>query len=135
MLRAPQSMLGQLIAYAIGGGAMTLFHAAVYWLLAEPADVEPYIANSIAAIAAGLAGYVLHSKWTFGHGDRQVGAGASLLRYAIVSLLCFALNSFWVWLVVKHLGRSVAESIVPMILVTPWLAFALNRFWTFRAKG
>lgn len=134
MLKAPQSMFGQLIAYVIGGGAMTVFHAAVYWLLAEPAQMEPYLANSLAAIAAGLAGFTLHSKWTFGHGERQIGAGTSLLRYAIVSLLCFALNSFWVWLVVKNMGRSVAESIIPMILVTPWLAFALNRFWTFKPK-
>ncbi len=134
MLKAPQSMLGQLIAYAIGGGAMTVFHAGIYWLLAEPAQMEPYLANSLAAIAAGLAGFMLHSKWTFSHGERQIGAGTSLFRYAVVSLLCFALNSFWVWLLVKSMGRSVGESIIPMILVTPWLAFALNRFWTFKPK-
>jgi putative flippase GtrA len=131
-MRAPQTMMGQIVAYAIGGGAMTLFHAAVYWMLAEPAGIDPFFANSLAAVAAGLTGFMLHSKWTFGHGERQSGAAASLFRYTAVSVLCFALNSFWVWLVVTFMGRSVAESIVPMILVTPWLAFALNRFWTFR---
>jgi hypothetical protein len=48
-----------------------------------------------------------------------------------VSLLTFALNSFWVWLFVRHLALGVTLSILPMVLVTPWLGFVLNRWWTF----
>jgi putative flippase GtrA len=132
MIRIPKTLFGQILAYAVGGGAVTLFHSATYWVLAQPLHVEPYVANSIAAIFAGLVGYILHSRFTFGHGRSDGGEARSFGRYVLVSLLCYGLNSVWVWLVVKHMGMSVATSIIPMILVTPWLGFALNRFWAFR---
>jgi putative flippase GtrA len=125
-------MIGQIAAYVVGGGAMTLLHSATYWALAEIAEIEPYVANSLAAIVAGLAGYVLHSNWTFGHGKTANNKATTFGRYAIVSLLCYFLNSFWVWLVVKQWSFSVIASIIPMILITPWLGFALNRLWTFK---
>ncbi len=128
----PQTMIGQIVAYVVGGGAMTLLHSAVYWLLAEIASIEPYVANSLAALAAGIAGYFLHSSWTFGHGKAESQSASTFWRYAVVSLLCYGLNSVWVWLVVKEWKLSVAASLVPMVLVTPWLGFALNRLWTFR---
>lgn len=130
MISAPKTLLGQIAAYAVGGGAVTLLHSLTYWLLAEPARVDPYLANSIAAIVAGVAGYMLHSRWTFGHTNTAGGAGA-MLRYVVVSAICYALNSAWVWLFVQRLGLGVTLSIVPMILVTPWAGFALNRWWTF----
>jgi putative flippase GtrA len=132
MIDAPRSLFGQLLAYAVGGGAVTALHSASYWAMADLAQIEPYLANSIAAILAGLVGYVLHSRFTFGHGREVGGEARSFARYVIVSLLCYGLNSVWVWMVVKQWGMSVATSIIPMILVTPWLGFALNRFWAFR---
>lgn len=110
---------------------MTLLHSALYWAMAEPARIEPYLANTLAAIIVGVTGYVLHSRWTFGHTNDSGGGIRIQGRYVIVSLLCYLLNSFWVWLVVGRLDMSVTVSLVPMVLVTPWLAFALNRFWTF----
>jgi putative flippase GtrA len=132
MVDAPRSLFGQLLAYALGGGAMTALHSLSYWLMAEPLGVEPYVANSLAAVLAGLAGYALHSRFTFGHERDTGGEARAFGRYVIVSILCYLLNSFWVWLVVKQWGMSVAASIVPMILLTPWLGFVLNRFWAFR---
>lgn len=132
MVDAPRSLPGQLLAYALGGGAMTALHSASYWVMAEPLGVEPYVANSLAAVVAGLAGYILHSRFTFGHGRDESAEAKSFGRYLVVSVLCYLLNSFWVWLVVKQWNMSVAASIVPMILATPWLGFVLNRFWAFR---
>ena len=131
MIPVPKSLIGQILAYAVGGGAMTLLHSVSYWVMAEPGGVDPYIANTLAAIIAGVAGYVLHSRWTFGHTNNSGGGAQATLRYIAVSLLCYVLNSVWVWLVVDWLGQSVARSIVPMVLVTPWLGFVLNRYWTF----
>jgi putative flippase GtrA len=132
MMRAPTTMFGQILAYAIGGGAMTLLHSLSYWAMAEMLLMEPYLANSLAAVAAATAGYLLHSRWTFGHTAPETRGAASVARYAVVSLLAYLLNSFWVWLVVKHWGRSVGTSVLPMVVVTPWLGFVLNRFWTFK---
>jgi putative flippase GtrA len=132
MIKAPATLLGQIAAYAIGGGAMTALHSACYWGMATLGKVEPYAANSLAAIIAGIAGYYLHSRWTFGAEKRTSPTSTSFLRYVVVSLLCYVLNSFWVWLVVKHMDMSVTASLLPMILMTPWLGFALNRFWAFK---
>jgi putative flippase GtrA len=131
MIRVPKTVLGQLLAYAFGGGTVTLLHSAAYWLMATYLLIEPYLANSLAAIMAGLIGYVLHSKWTFGNQKQKPGDAGPFFRYVIVSVACYLVNSFWVWLVVKQMQQSVQLSIVPMILVTPWFGFVLNRYWAF----
>jgi putative flippase GtrA len=132
VIAAPKSLLGQVAAYAIGGGGVTALHSAAYWIIAQPLGIEPYAANSVAAIIAGVTGYLLHSRWTFGHGRAAGMDAGTVMRFIAVSLICYAINSLWVWLVVKQGGYSVALSIVPMVLVTPWAGFVLNRFWTFR---
>lgn len=131
MIPAPQTMIGQIAAYAVGGGAITLLHTMAYWVMAEPLSIDPYLANTLAAIMAGITGYLLHGRWTFGHTNDTGGGTKAQARYIVVSVLCYALNSFWVWLLVDWLDRSVTLSIVPMVLATPWLGFVLNRFWTF----
>jgi putative flippase GtrA len=132
MVEAPRSLFGQLVAYALGGSTMTAIYSATYWVLAEPLGVEPYVANTLVAIFAGFAGFMLHSRFTFGHERDQSQEALSFGRYLVAAILCYLLNSFWVWLVVKEWKMSVAASIVPMIFVTPWLGFVLNRFWAFR---
>jgi putative flippase GtrA len=131
MIGAPKTLFGQIAAYAIGGGGVTLLHSLTYWILAEPLRIDPFLANSIAAVIAGLTSYTLHSRWTFGHTNTAANSLATIVRFAVVNLIVFALNSLWVWLFVQQLGLGVRISIAPMILVTPWVAFALNRWWTF----
>lgn len=133
MIRSPRTLPGQLAAYAFGGGGITLLHSLIYWTLAEPGAVEPYLANTVAALIAGATGYLVHSRWTFGHSNDASAGVSAALRYVIVSVACYALNQFWVWLMVDQLGLSVTMSLLPMVLATPWLGFALNRWWTFRA--
>lgn len=131
MIRAPTTLVGQIAAYAVSGGAMTLLHSLSYWLMAEPLRLDPYLANTLAALVAGASGYLLHSRWTFAHTNRSGGGIGPQARYVVVSLVCYAFNSFWVWLFVHRLGFGVTLSILPMMLATPWVAFALNRWWTF----
>lgn len=132
MITAPKRLIGQIAAYAIGGGGVTALHSFAYWIMAELGRIDAYTANSIAAVIAGLAGYFLHSRWTFGHGRGSAMDAGALMRFIVVSLICFGLNSLWVWMIVKQAGYSVATSILPMVLVTPWVGFVLNRFWTFK---
>lgn len=132
MIRAPETLFGQIAAYAIGGGAITLLHSGIYWLLAEPIHIDAYLANTIAAVVASVSSYLLHSRWTFGHTNNAAKGLGAPTRFVVVQLLIYLLNSFWVWLFVEKLALGVTLSIVPMILATPWLGFVLNRWWTFR---
>lgn len=131
MIRSPKTLFGQLFAYVFSGGAMTLLHSLLYWTMAQPIGIDAYLANTISTVLVGITGYMLHSRWTFAHTNTSGGGLRAQGRYVVVSVLCYLLNSFWVWLVVDHLGLSVTLSIVPMVLATPWLAFLLNRYWTF----
>ena len=130
--RPPRTLLGQLVAYVIGGLAMTALHTATYWLLAELAGVPNQQANLAGAVVSGLCGFLLHNRYTFGHGRGDASARAALVKYAVVSAIVYAINAFWVWLVVTRLGGTTAQSAAPMVLATPWVAFALNRLWAFR---
>ena len=65
-----------------------------------------------------------------GHGrrDRLARTGG---RFLVVSLVSYALNLCWVWLLVTHFGLPKLAP-VPLVLgVTPLAVFALNRQWVF----
>lgn len=121
----------QIVRYGISGVALTLLYSAIYWTTAEPLHVHPLLANTLAFLITVAIGYVVHSRWSFrGHGsrDRPVLAYA---KFFLVNIAGYAQNSFWVWLIVQQLDLSVPLSIVPMVFITPWVAFWLNRHWTF----
>jgi putative flippase GtrA len=122
---------GQLVRYGISGAFLALFYSAVYWLLAAQAGVPALIANTIAFLVSLALGWLIHSRWSFrGHGASERG-GLAYGRYFIVNVAAYGLNSFWVWLVVLRSGGSVALSIVPILGITPWICFWINRRWTF----
>jgi putative flippase GtrA len=76
-------------------------------------------------------GYVIHSRWSFrDHGRERTHA--TKVRFVSVSLVSFALNSLWVWLLFTRLHFGRAAPIAPMVLVTPAVTFLLNRQWVFR---
>ena len=122
---------GQIVRYGISGGALVLFYSAIYWTGAALLGIPALIANTIAFLATLVLGWAIHSRWSFrGHGrrDRPMIAYS---RFLLVNLAGYALNSFWVWLIVERLQGSVTASLVPIALVTPWLSFWANRRWTF----
>lgn len=127
-----RALLGQIVRYAISGAALTGFYAVVYWLGAVAAAIAPLIANTIAFVLTSAIGYVVHSRWSFkGHGSRD-NAAKGYVRFVAVNLGGFALNSFWVWLIVERLHQNVSLPLVPICFVTPWLMFWVNRRWTFQ---
>ncbi|MEO1168694.1 MAG: GtrA family protein [Pseudomonadota bacterium] len=128
----PSSDLGrQIVRYAISGGGLTLFYSVIYWVAAVPMAIAPLIANTAAFLATVIIGFVVHSRWSFaGHGRRDRPVRASIL-FLLVNLAGFALNSFWVWLIAVHWALSPSLPLLPIIFVTPWVSFYLNRRWTF----
>src|SRR3954453_17337001 len=124
-------LIGQMWRFGLAGGIATLLNGGVYWLAAVPLQIWPLVANLLGWIAAVASGYVLHSRWSFrGHGRRD-NVVRTTGRFVVVALISLGLNSFWVWLFTAALHTTPSWPILPMVLVTPLVTFALNRRWVF----
>jgi len=126
-----RTVLGQLFRFVISGATVTALGVGVYAVVALIVRWHPQVGNVLAYLVAMATGYVMHSQWSFrGHGTERTHA--TKVRFVIVSIISYALNSFWVWLLYTHLAWGRAAPIVPMLFVTPAVTFTLNRQWVFR---
>jgi putative flippase GtrA len=126
-----RTVLAQLVRFVISGGAVTALGVAVYALVALVLRWHPQLGNFLAYVVAVTTGYVAHSRWSFrDHGGQRTHATRA--RFVLVSIISYALNSLWVWLLFTRLHLGRAAPIVPMVFVTPAVTFVLNRHWVFR---
>ena len=96
---------------------------------------HPWESPNTAAFAVNLvAGWALHSRWSFANRSASGPARTAYSRYFAVNAASYALNSIWVWTIVERLHGSVALSIIPVVTITPAFTFALNRAWIFRSR-
>ena len=126
-----RTILAQLARFVISGAFVTALGVGVYALVAIGLRWHPQLGNLLAYLVAMVTGYVMHSRWSFrDHGGRRTGG--TKVRFVIVSLVSYGLNSFWVWLIYSYAGLDRAWPIVPMLFFTPAVTFLLNRHWVFR---
>jgi putative flippase GtrA len=124
-------MAAQLTRFVISGAFVTALGVSVYALVALVLRWNPQLGNVLSYLVAMGTGYVIHSRWSFrDHGRERTHA--TKVRFVSVSLVSFALNSFWVWLLYTRLHFGRAAPIAPMVFVTPAVTFLLNRQWVFR---
>ena len=124
-------LFGQLVRFALTGGLLTVLVAGGYWLLATFFGVEPMLSLTLNFLLFTGVGYFLHSRWSFkGHGSRD-NAATRTIRFFTVNCIGFATNQFFVWLLVRQLDGPTWWPVIPIIFVTPFLTFALNRKWVF----
>lgn len=113
------------------GLAITVASAISYWVLADVAKLDANLALAIVFIVFVIIGYFAHSSVAFrGHAKNDTLA-VRLGRYAAVNTTGLIINEIFVYILVKMAGLPVWWSVAPMILVTPWLVFFLNRLWVF----
>lgn len=124
-------LLGQLARFVVSGAFVTALGVAVYAIVAFGLRWHPQLGNFLAYVVAVATGYFIHSRWSFkDHGaDRTHG---TKLRFAMVSVISYLLNTFWVWLLFTYLQLGRGAPIAPMLFVTPAVTFVLNRQWVFR---
>ncbi|MBA3897368.1 MAG: GtrA family protein [Sphingomonadaceae bacterium] len=126
-----RALAAQVLRYAITGGVVTLLGVSAYWLFVRYVGVVPLVANIAAYVTSMAFGYVAHSRFSFrGHGTRDNVAARSS-RFVLVSLVSFALNSLFVWVLTGPLHGADWWPIPAMIFVTPAVVFLLNRKWVF----
>lgn len=129
--RERRAIAAQAIRYAFAGLVITVTFSAAYWAVTELLGIDPMVSLTIVFLVFTAISYFTHGAFSFrGHGarDRQHVRAS---RFLIVNIIGFMLNQFFVWLLVKHLGGPTWWPIVPFILVTPWVTFALHRRWVF----
>ena len=130
LLRKPGAR--QLLRYAFAGLCVTQFAAAIYSLLVLYSGVKPLNANVVSTACGLVAGYVVHSRWSFA-GGTAVGEHSKIVRFLVTSFIAFLVNSAWVWLLVSVLNLPPLAPVPLMMVATPWVSFLLNRHWVFRA--
>lgn len=131
MNRERIALLGQLVRYAITGVLASVVNIGIYHGLVKLAAFDPNLAWTIGFVGAAATGYIVHGQWSFrGHGGRDQ-QGRRIFRFAIVSLVSFALNSFWVWWLVQYMDLPIWAPYPLALCVTPILVFWLNRQWVF----
>jgi putative flippase GtrA len=117
--------------YALAGLVITILFSAAYWIITELAGVDPMLSLTLVFVVFTGVSYVIHAAFSFrGYGSRD-RHHVRLTRFLVANLTGFALNQFFVWLLVKRLDGPSWWPIVPFILVTPWVTFALHRRWVF----
>ena len=127
----PGGVLGQLIRFGIAGGIATGLYTIVYSPLAGFKITSEQVANICGYLVAMLSGYLLHSKWSFRGHNAEVKQTS--WRFFLVSLVSFALNSCFVWILTDDamLAGPWWWPLIPILFVTPLVTFALNRIWVF----
>jgi putative flippase GtrA len=127
-----RAALLQLGRYGVIGLAITLLGQAIYLGLADHAGVSPMVAIAVAWIVGVAVGYFAHGWISFrGHGERDDHAQTGA-RFVGVNLAGYAMNSFWVWLLVEMMAGPTWWPVVPNIVLTPLITYFLHRHWTFR---
>ena len=123
--------LGQLVRFLVSGGIVTALGVGVYAVVAVGLHWHPQFGNVLAYLTAASTGYVLHSRWSFrGHGAERTHGTVG--KFLTVSLVSYAFNSFWVWLLTAYFQLNPEWPILPMLFVTPLVTFTLNRQWVFK---
>jgi putative flippase GtrA len=126
-----RTVVAQLARFVVSGALVTGLGVAVYAIVALVLRWNPQLGNFLAYVVAMAAGYVMHSRWSFrDHGAKRTHS--TKVRFLVVSLVSYALNTFWVWLLYSKLQLGRAAPIAPMLFVTPAVTFFLNRQWVFR---
>ena len=126
-------MLGQLIRFGIAGGISTVIYSAVYLPLSAHVFTHAHavFAVPIAFAVAVIAGFFLHSAWSFrGHGTRD-RSGRQHGKFLIVQGFGLALNALFTWVLTGPLHQPNWVPLIPVVIVTPLATFALNRQWVF----
>ncbi|HVE01006.1 MAG TPA: GtrA family protein [Sphingomicrobium sp.] len=126
-----RTVLAQLARFVVSGAFVTALGVGVYAIVALVLRWHPQLGNFLAYVVAVVTGYVMHSRWSFrGHGSERTHG--TKVRFAAVSLISYALNTLWVWLLFTRLHLGRAAPIAPMLFITPAVTFTLNRYWVFR---
>ena len=122
---------GQAARFLLAGGFVTTVSALIYWSAVRLLSMEPLLAGVLGHITGLLIGFRLHAHWTFAGASAAARDTVQNFRFVLVSLTGLMCNLTWVELLVHVIGAPDWTPVVPMVVITPGLTFAINRCWVF----
>ena len=123
------ALLGQLIRFGIVGVLSTLIYTAVYLPLTLYVFERRHAVYAVpfGFTVAVIAGFILHSRWSFkGHGTRAPGP-AQQAKFVAVQASGMALNAFITWIGTAKFGYAPWVPLLPAVVLATMLTFYLNR--------
>lgn len=128
----PDSLIGQLLRYAVVGGISFVVDYGSLWLLTEKAGL-PYLWSAAIAFILGLiCNYLLSTAWVFGE-SRIKNAWGEFLAFAIIGVVGLGLNELIMYGCTDGLGfHYMLSKIVSTGIVFFW-NFLARRFLVFKS--
>jgi putative flippase GtrA len=125
-----RTLLVQLIRYGILGVFVTLCGQSAYVALDTFTAAPIQLCNVAGFVVSLVIGYNLHSRYTFR--DQGERGWPAFLRFFLAALPSYAVNAFWTWLIITALKLPHIAVQVPIFCITPFMIFAINRWWVFK---
>ena len=89
-----------------------------------------FAANAIGYIAGVANSYIWNKNWVFGaKGEKDK---ALILKFVIVNLISFAVNSAVLWFCINYITDNKTVAQLPAIVVGMGVNYILNKIWTFK---
>ena len=128
----PDSLIGQLLRYAVVGGISFVVDYGSLWLLTEKAGL-PYLWSAAIAFVLGLiCNYLLSTAWVFGE-SRIKNAWGEFLAFAVIGVVGLGLNELIMYGCTDGLGfHYMLSKIVSTAIVFFW-NFLARRFLVFKS--
>lgn len=125
-----REVAGQLLRYGVLGVFVTVCGQAMFTALDTFTRSPPQVCTAAGFLVSVTIGYNLHSRYTFtNQGERGWPA---FLRFFVAALPSLFVNVFWTWLVISLLRLPHVAVNVPVFFVTPFMIFAINKWWVFK---
>jgi putative flippase GtrA len=115
--------------FGLVGLLATAIHMLIVWLVLREQWAPPWLANTLAFLAAFGISFAGNYRWTFGAPE---GRGRAFRRFLLVSLLAFGLNSLVLAMLLRAALLSDLASALWAAVTVPFFSFTLSRFWAFR---
>lgn len=120
--------LGRILRFALVGGAATLVHIAIAWLLLTVWPSGPVFGiNLLAYLGAFSCSLVGHQHFTFGQ-------SAHFLRFVLMSLSGFAINNLLLASGLR-LGLTSFWAIAIATCLAAAVSYVVSRLWVFKHPG
>lgn len=115
--------------FGIVGGAATLSHMSIVWLLITVGNTPVLAANLAAFLCAFFVSFAGHYKWTFcapGNPRRAI------LRFLLIASAGFAANNGLLIILLGAGWLSPPGAAVVAVGIIPAVTFLASRLWGFR---